>query len=129
MRRVLLTGLLGWFAATARPAPASAEGDPQAEMAAALAAQADLHPAPLVLPLATAAPRRAGVMPLKRSPAVRPAEVAGNAARAADRVSRDAQGQGVSQALSHQAQAAAAAAAGQAQSQAASQRAKHRPHR
>jgi hypothetical protein len=128
MRRVLLTGLLGWFAATARPAPASADGDPQAEMAVALAAQADLHPAPLALPV-TAAPRTAGLAPLKRGPAVRPAEVAGNAAKAADRVSRNAQGQGAAQALSHQAQAAAAAAAGQAQSQAASQRAKHRPHR
>ena len=129
MRRVLLTGLLGWIAATAWPAPASADGDPRAEMAAALAAQADLHPVPLALPVAIAAPRTAGVAPLKRGAAVRPAEVAGNAAKAADRVSREAQGQGASQALSHQAQAAANAAAGQAQSQAASQRAKHRPHR
>lgn len=129
MRRVLLTGLLGWAVAAAASVPASADDDPQAEMAAALTAQADLHPVPLALPVVSAAPRSAGLAPVKRSVAVRPGDLARNASRAADRVSREAAGQGASQALSHQAQAAAAAAAGQAQSQAASQRAMHRPHR
>jgi hypothetical protein len=111
---------------------ASADGDPHAEMAAALAAQADLQPPPLVLPITAAAPRHAAATSaVKRSPGSRAASdvdrTAASAAEAADRVSQHAQAQAASQALAHQAQAAAAAAAGQAQSQAAKQRAMH-PH-
>ena len=94
------------------------------EMAVALAAQADLHPSPLTLPVTAAAPRRAQVAgPVKRGST---SGAAAEAARAeANQASQRAQGQAASQALAHQAQAAAAAAAGQAQSQAAKDRANH----
>jgi hypothetical protein len=118
------------LASLAWPGAASADGDPHAEMAAALAAQADLQPAPLVLPVTAAAPRHAAAASaVKRGTGSRAAgDVARTAAAdAADRVSQHAQAQAASQALAHQAQAAAAAAAGQAQSQAAKERATH-PH-
>lgn len=94
------------------------------EMAVALAAQADLHPSPLMLPVTAAAPRRAQApSTVKRGTAP---GAAVEAARAeANQASQRAQGQAASQALAHQAQAAAAAAAGQAQSQAAKDRANH----
>lgn len=118
MRIVVLTALLGWFAAS--PATAWADDAAHAEMAAALMAQADLHPSALSLPAVSAAPMHAAAASaVKRGipAASRPGNAARNAASAADRASRNAQGQGPSQALAHQAQAAAAAAAGQAQSQ------------
>ena len=118
MRMALFTALIGWFVATS-PATASAD-DAHAEMAVALAAQADLHPAPLTLPVVSAAPRHAAASSaVKRGIPARsaPGGAARGAANAADRASRNAQGQAESQALAHQAQAAAAAAAGQAQSQ------------
>lgn len=106
---------------------ASADGDPHAEMAAALAAQADLQPPPLVLPAAAAPRHAAAASAVKRGTGSRAAgdveRTAASAADAANRASQHAQ----AQALAHQAQAAAAAAAGQAQSQAAKQRAMH-PH-
>lgn len=123
MRSVLITGLLGWLA-VAWPAAASADDATRAEMAAALAEQADLHPAPLALPVASPLPA-AAVRPVKRGAAVRPADAAGSAANAADHASRNARAQAAAQALAHQAAAAAAAAAGQARAEAA--RAKHRP--
>jgi hypothetical protein len=120
------------LASLAWPGTASADGDPHAEMAAALAAQADLRPAPLVLPVAAAAPRHAAAASaVQRGSGSRAASdvarTAASAADAADRVSQHAQGQAASQTLAHQAQAAAAAAAGQAQSQAAKERSTH-PH-
>jgi hypothetical protein len=133
MRTLRLVALLGWFASIAAPTAwsdaASAEDDPHAEMAAALAAQAELQPAPLVLPVTAAAPRHAAAASaVKRGLGSRAAsDVARSAASAANQVSLHAQAQAASQSLAHQAQAAAAAAAGQAQSQAAKERATH-PH-
>jgi hypothetical protein len=125
-RLVLCCACLGW------PGAASADSDPHAEMAAALAAQADLQPAPLILPVTAAAPRHAAAASaVQRGTGSRGASdvarTAASAAEAADRVSQHAQAQAASQALAHQAQAAAAAAAGQAQSQAAKERTTH-PH-
>jgi hypothetical protein len=109
----------GFFGATAW-----ADDGAHAEMAAALVAQADLHPAPLTLPVTAAAPRHAAA-----ASAVKRGTASGAAAEAArleaNQASQRAQGQAASQALAHQAQAAAAAAAGQAQSQAAKDRAAH----
>ena len=59
MRPLVLAAVLGWFALAAGSTVARAEVDPHAEMAAALAAQADLRPAPLVLPVTAAAARHA----------------------------------------------------------------------
>jgi hypothetical protein len=131
MRTLCLAALLGW-SATAWADATRADADPHVEMAAALAAQADLQPAPLVLPVVSAAPRHAAATSaVKRGTEPRGAgdgaRTAASAADAANRVSQHAQAQGASQALAHQAQAAAASAAGQAQSQAAKQRATH-PH-
>lgn len=122
MRRTLcLAALLGFFGATAW-----ADDGAHAEMAAALAAQADLHPPPISLPATAAAPRHAATASaVKRGTGAREAT---DAARAeANQASQRAQAQAGSQALAHQAQAAAAAAAGQVQSQAAKERAA-RPH-
>jgi len=120
------------IASLAWPGAAAADGDPHTEMAAALAAQADLQPTPLVLPITAAAPRHAAAASaVKRGTGSRAASdvarTAASAADAANRVSQHAEAQAASQALAHQAQAAAAAAAGQAQSQAAKERATH-PH-
>lgn len=112
--RTLLAALLGSLAIagpTAWSASASAD-DAHAEMAAALAAQADLQPAPLVLSTAAAAPRHAaapsavkrGVLPRAASDVARTADTAAN------QVSLHAHTQAASQALAHQAQAAAASA-------------------
>lgn len=120
MRRTLcLAVLLGFLGSTAW-----ADDRAHAEMAAALAAQADLHPPPLTLPTTAAAPRHAATASaVKRGTGPRAST---NAARAeANQASQRAQGQAASQAFAHQAQAAAAAAAGQAQSQAAKDRAAH----
>lgn len=132
MRTLFLAVVLGWFASAAWSSVAGADPDPHAEMAAALAAQADLRPGPLVLPVTAAAPRHAAAgSAVKRGGEARGAEdtarTAASAAEAANRVSQRAQAQAAAQALAHQAQAAAAAAAGQAQSQAAKERATH-PH-
>ncbi len=118
---------LACLASFAWPGAASADGDPHAEMAAALAAQVDLQPTPLVLPVAATAPRHAAPpSAVKQGTGSRVAsDVARTAADAADRVSQHVQAQAASQALAHQAQAAAAAAASQAQSQAAKDRATH----
>src|SRR6185503_14581500 len=92
--------------------------DIHAEMAAALAAQADLQPIPPVLPVSAAAPRRAASSSaVKRGILPRAADDLARAA--ANQVSQRAQAAGASQAAAHQAQAAAASAAAQAQSQAA----------
>ena len=131
MRMLLLVALLGWFA-TAWAEPRRDDDDPHAEMASALAAQADLQPTPLVLPVASAALRHASVRSaIKRGIESRAASgvarPAASAADAANRVSQHAQADAASAALAHQAQAAAAAAAGEAQSQAAKERSTH-PH-
>jgi hypothetical protein len=121
MRRTLcLAALFVFFGSTAW-----ADDRAHAEMAAALEAQADLRPAPLVLPTTASAPGHAATASaVKRGTGSR---AAAEAARAeANQASQRAQGQAASQALAHQAQAAAAAAAGQAQSQAAKDRAAHR---
>jgi hypothetical protein len=128
MRMLLLAAVLGWFASTARSEPVAADPDPHAEMAAALAAVAELQPAPIVLPVTAAAPARATTGAVKRGVGPHaPGEVARAAAGAASQASQHAQAQAASQALAHQAQAAAEAAAGQAQSRAAKERAAH-PH-
>jgi len=128
MRTLCIAALLGWFA-TARAELPRGGDDAHLEMAAALAAQIDLQPAPLVLPVAAAAPRHAAAASaVQRGTGARgPSEVsrATASAAAANRISQQAQG--ASQALAHQAQAAAAAAAGQAQSKAAKERSSH-PH-
>jgi hypothetical protein len=124
-RTLSLAVLIGWFAF---PLCANAESDDgaHAEMAAALAAQADLQPTPLSLPITAAAPRHAAAQSaVKRGIGSRAASDA--AGVAANQVSQRAQAQAASQALAHQAQAAAAAAAGQAQSQAAKERATTHP--
>ena len=121
-RTILVLALLG---GSAPSVCADADIDPHAEMAAALVAQADLQPTPLVLPVMAAAPRHAAATSaVKRGIAPRASDAAG---AAANQVSQRAQAQGASQAAAHQAQAAAAAAAGQAQSRAAKERASH-PH-
>jgi hypothetical protein len=130
--RMLCLALLGSLITTAWSAPARGDDDARAEMAAALIAQADVHPTPLALPIVAAAPRHAVAQSaVKRGTGARAAgDVArtpASAADAANRVSQRAQAQAASQALAHQAQAAAAAAAGEAQSQAAKERASH-PH-
>jgi hypothetical protein len=120
-RTLCLVALLGVFGATAW-----ADDGAHAEMAAALAAQADLHPTPLALPSSAAAPRHAATASaVKRGTS--PPAVSDAARTAANQSSQRAQAQAASQALAHQAQAAAAAAADQAQSQAAKDRAGH-PH-
>ncbi len=131
-RTLRLVLCLACLASLAGPGVSWADGDPHAEMAAALAAQADLQPPPVVLPVAAAAPRHAAApSAIKRGTGSRAASdvarTAASAADAAERVSQHAQAQAASQALAHQAQAAAAAAAGQAQSQAAKERSTH-PH-
>ncbi len=97
---------------------ASADPDPHAEMAAALAEQADLHPAPAALPGTTAATK------VGASPAAKHVPAQANLGRAAAAAQQaGAQGQSVpAAALAHQAQAAAAQAAGQAQATAAQSR-------
>jgi hypothetical protein len=114
---MLLLGVMG-----VRRARADDASDARVEMAAALQAQADLHPSPAALPIRSAAPQHAAApSAIKRGLNQRAASEVG--ARAIEQ----AHAIGASQALVHQAQAAAAAAAGQAQGQAAKQRAS-RPH-
>jgi len=93
----------------------TAGADVRGEMAAALEAQADLHPGPVTLPTHAAAQAREATT--KPHP--------GDPHAAAGRA--NAQAQTPAQALIHQAQAASAAAAGLARAQAAKQRAGH-PH-
>lgn len=116
MRRVFciaaLIGLLG----------AVASADPRSEMIEALIAQAELHPGPALLPVATAASHVAQT-PAARAVPPRAAVIGGRAA-----AEQAQQAQGASAALAHQAQAAAMSAAGQAQAQAARQRAVTHPH-
>lgn len=97
-------------------------GDPHAEMAAALATQADLHPGPVMLPTQAAAPLHAAAQSAVHRSIAPSAEAHARAAAQAQSP------QAASQALAHQAQASAAAAAGQAQAQAAKQRVVSHPH-
>jgi len=127
-----LLALTAWAVAARADAVATRDDDAHVEMAAALVAQAELHPTPLALPVAAAAPRHAAApSAVKRGTGPRGASdvarTAASAADAANRVSQRAEAQAASQALAHQAQAAAAAAAAEAQSQAAKERASH-PH-
>lgn len=99
---------------------ASADPDPRAEMAAALATQIDAHPAAVTLPGTVAASKVAA------NPAAKHVPAQANLGRAAI---AHAQGQGhelPAAAIAHQAQAAAASAAGQ--QQAAEAKARHKPH-
>jgi hypothetical protein len=100
---------------------AAAEPDPHAEMAAALAEQADLHPAAAVLPGTMAATK------IVATPAIKHVPLQANLGRAAAIGSQgNGQGNGPSATgLAHQAAQAAAQAASQAQSAAAKQRHKH----
>ena len=100
--------------------PARAD-DAHAEMAAALAAQADLQPSPVALPTWSAAPRHAAAQSAVKRGITKRA-VNDSARAAASQVSRQAQAQGGSQVLVRQADAATAAAAGQAQAKAAKDR-------
>ena len=102
--------------------------DPRAEMASALAAQADLQPRPIVLPTVAAAPRHTAAQSAVQrgiDPRGQAAAASANAVGAHEQA--EAQAHEAAQALAHQAQAAAAAAAGQGQAQAAKARAGH-PH-
>jgi hypothetical protein len=107
-----------------------AEPDPHAEMAAALAAQVDAHPAPAVLPIWTGSLRTAAV-PAKPGAVAHPtASTQGQRAanQASDQASMQAHAQQAAPAsLVRQAQAASAAVAGQTQAAAAKDRASH-PH-
>ena len=115
MRRFAWIALLLAFAGTATA------GEAHDEMAAALEAQVDLHPAPLHLPTTARAPQHAA----PRSAVKR--GIGPQAAQAAARAN-EARAQGQANAAAHQAQAAANAAAGRAQAEAAKQRAKAHPH-
>jgi hypothetical protein len=95
----------------------AAADDAHAEMAAALAAQADLHPSPVALPTTAAAPRQAAAPSAVRR-GIDPRAAAMASARGAEQL----QLHGAPHVLAHQVQAAAATAAGQAQAQAARQR-------
>jgi hypothetical protein len=119
MVRLLFIAIAVWLSA---PRIASADVDAHAEMAAALAAQADLHPSPVNLPSRAAASQHAAARSAVKRGLPSPA-----ATDASARTAAQAQSQASSQALVHQAQAAAASAAGQAQAQAAKDRASH-PH-
>ena len=118
-RTLCLAVLLVCFGSTAR-----AEDRAHAEMAEALAAQADLHPTPLTLPSTAAAPRHAAAASAVKQGAG-PRAVTEAAGTAAHQASQRAQAQAQTQALAHQTQAAEAAAAEQVQSQAAKDRAAH----
>jgi len=97
--------------------------DPHADMAAALRARAEVHPAPATLPVGPPATTRTALVPgVSHIPAW-----ADLGRRAADDAGQQAQAQGQATALAHRAQEAAAAVAGQAQANAAQQRASH-PH-
>lgn len=122
MRRLLcISAVLGLIGARVAYAD-----DAHAEMAAALAAQADLHPTPISLPKTSAAPRQAAApSAVKRGSPAHAAAMPDNARAAAAQTQSQAQAQGTSQALVHQAQAATTAAAGQTQAQAAKDRASH----
>ena len=124
MRHLLfISAFLGFLAAGTAYAD-----DAHAEMAAALIAQADLHPVPITLPKPSAAPRHAAApSAVKRGSSPYATAMPDNARAAAAQTQAQAQAQGTSEALAHQAQAAASAAAGQTQAQAAKDRASH-PH-
>jgi len=105
---------------SALPSASADVADAHAEMAAALAAQADLHPSPVNLPSRAAAPQHAAAQSAVKRGLPSPA-----ANDASARAASQAQAQASPQALVHQAQSAAAQAAGQAQAQAAKDRASH----
>jgi hypothetical protein len=123
-----LAALLGCLetAVRADDRPA-AEERAHAEMAAALAAQADLNPPPVALPTLASLLRRPAGGASKPKAGAR-AAAADAAHSEAGQVSQRAQAQGAAQAAAHQAAAATAAAAGQSQSQAAKARAITHPH-
>jgi hypothetical protein len=116
MRLLVIIALIGASAGSALA------DDAHTEMAAALSAHANLHPAPASLPVANAAGKVAQTPAAKHIPP-QAAVVAGHAA-----AGQAQQGQGSSAALAHQAQSAAMSAAGQAQAEAGRQRAATHPH-
>jgi len=117
MRRIFaIAAVLGLAGAGVETADAD---DAHAEMAAALAAQADLHPSPVALPTRAAAPLHAAA-PSAVKRGVDP-RAAAAAAAANERGAEQARVH-ATQSLAHQTQAAAAQAAGQTQAQAAKQR-------
>jgi phage terminase small subunit len=125
MRWLIAVFVFGALAALATGARADDASTAREEMAAALEAQADLHPGPADLPVTAAAPRHAADQSaVKRG--ITPRGVS-EAARAAASQYAQQQAHGASQALAKQAQAAAASAAGQAEAQAAKQRPHPRP--
>ena len=110
-----------WIVALLALAGTAAADDAHDEMAAALVAQADLHPAPLQLPTTAQAPQHAAPQSaVKRGIGPAAAQAAAHA--------NEGRAQGQANAAAHQAQAAANAAAGQAQAEAAKERAKNHPH-
>ncbi len=116
MRRLLfLIVLVGWSGV-------ALADDPHAEMAAALTAAIDTHPAPAALPGGAAGTKTAATPAGKKTP---PQADIGR--RAADQF-QQAQVQAAA-ALARQAQAAAMSAAGQAQAAAAKDRSAHNPRR
>ena len=119
MRRSV--SILLFVALHAMPALADDRTDARAEMTAALEAQADTHPPPVTLPVATATTRTA-IAPAR--PATPRASLDASA-RAVDRIQQTIVG--LSTALARQTQAAVQAATGQAQGQAAKDRAARNP--
>lgn len=113
MRRVVWIGML--LVASASFALA----DSRSEMTAALAAHADLHPAPAVLPLAASTTHASSTVTAHSGDTGR---------HAADQASQQNPGQGLAVGLARKAQEAAAAAAGQMQDKAAKARASHGHH-
>lgn len=113
MRRIAAWLVLVWLL---QPSLVHAD-DAHTEMAAALEAQADTHPAPAALPIASSPATRTAAA--TKSAATRAGIEAGT--RAAERIHQALLG--LSTALARQAQAATQAAAGLTQAQAAKDRA------
>lgn len=116
MRRLwFMLALVGWIGV-------AYADDPHAEMAAALEAAIDAHPAPAALPGTLAATKVAA------TPAAKHVPPQANLGRSAADHFQQAHDNANAAALAHQAQAASMAAAGLAQAQAAKARAAHNPH-
>jgi hypothetical protein len=114
MRRIVVVlVLVGWSSI-------ALADDPHAEMAAALVAAADLHPAPAALPVATATKTASAPGGKKVPPQA-------NLGRSAADQAQQGQSQAAAS-IARNAQAAAMSAAGQAQAAAAKLRSAHNPH-
>jgi hypothetical protein len=116
MRRLFLLAIFVGFAGTS-----IALADSRSDMSAAMAAHADTHPAPAVLPVVATSPRTAAAPNRTQAPARELGR--GAAAQAAQ---NQPPGQAIG--LARRAQEAAMSAAGQEQAKAAKQRMLTHPH-